>query len=289
MQSTLNRKWRSLTQRLAQRHFRFFERTLGLHVTPVHYYSPIPDTGELTAQDYARVSPLRGVDMDEPGQLARLKSWAETYGPEWTPSPNTGLSLLDAFALYAIIREQKPAHMIEVGSGESTKIALAALERNRAEGADFRFTAVEPYPAEHLRRITTPGFTLLESKVQELAPETLAQADLLFIDSSHVSRMGSDVNHLMLEVLPLLRPGALVHLHDILLPGEYWRDWIESGTKFWNESYLLHAFLLFNSAFGVHWASRFMALRNGPQLQGLCPFYLPEHRITSFWMRRREG
>lgn len=284
----LARKWRSLNQRLAVKAFPFFERALGVHVTPVHFYSPIPDTRELTAADYSRVSAMPGVDMDEAGQLRRLEGWAARYGAEYSPRPNTGLSLLDAFLLHVLVREQKPAHMIEVGSGESTKIALTALERNRAEGADFRFTAVEPYPAAHLRQIAVPGFCLEVRRVQEIAPERLAEADLLFIDSSHVSRIGSDVNHLILEVLPRLKPGAVVHVHDILLPGEYWRDWIESGTKFWNESYLLHAFLLFNSAFEVLWASRHMALRQGEALQRLCPFFEPRHRITSFWLRRRE-
>src|SRR5690606_25994821 len=101
-----------------------------------------------------------------------------------------------------------------------------------------------------------------------------------------VSRIGSDVNHEMFEIVPRLPLGCLVHWHDIVLPTNYWRDWTEGGTQFWNESYLLHAFLMFNDRFRVRWAARYMQLLHGDRLKARLPFLGDHHRLTSFWIER---
>lgn len=280
-------RWRSLNHRLALRLFPFFERWFGLHVTPVHYYSPIPDTGALPEAVFETLSDCPGIDWNLEAQLDFGRRAAASCGQEFAPVRNSGLSLSDAFVLYAMIRERKPAVMYEIGSGESTFISLAAIEKNAAEGHPCRLTAVEPYPRQALRDIAAPHFRLLERPVESLDPALFAEADLVFIDSSHVSRIGGDVNFEMLELVPRLKPGAAVHWHDIMIPRNYWREWTMAGDKFWNESYLLHAFLLFNSAFRVLWAGQYLQSRHPEALDGALGHLKPlTHRLTSLWIER---
>lgn len=282
----VKRKYRSLMHRIALGGFRFFEKYCHVHVTPVHYYSPIPDTRDLCDADFEKVFSMEGVDLDDAAQLALLEGVFAPYAEEYSPVENTGLSLLDSLILYAMVRENRPARMIEIGSGESTRISLAALERNRAEGFPCRFTAIEPYPKQWLRDADAPDFTLLEKRVETVPLDFFDDADILFIDSSHTVRLGGDVNREILEIVPGLKPGALVHWHDILIPTNYWKDWTFSGNKFWAESYLLHAFLLFNSAFRVEWASRYMLLNHFEAIAAKFDWMRDSHRCTSFWLRR---
>jgi hypothetical protein len=123
-------------------------------------------------------------------------------------------------------------------------------------------------------------------RVQDVELEAFAECDLLFIDSSHIAEVGSDVTFEQLEILPRLKPGCLVHFHDILIPGEYWRDWVKGRRFFWSEQYLLWAFLLFNSEFEVVWGARYMQLQHEAAIASALPFYTPQDRITSFWIRR---
>lgn len=283
----LKRKYGSFLYRASLKSFHFFER-LGVHVTPVHYYSPIPDTRGLDRAVFENDFSLTGVAMNEEEQLRWLESVGGKYGEEFSPRENSGLSLADSFMLYATLRERKPEMMVEIGSGESTRISLEALQKNKEEGHPCRFYAVEPYPGDYLRGIDLSWFTLIEKNVEKTDLDFLAGADVLFIDSSHVSRIGGDVNFEMLELVPRLKRGALIHWHDIMIPGNYWRDWTMEGNKFWNESYFLHAFLLFNSAFRVRWASRFMQERFFAQLQQAFPFVTETHRNSSFWVERVE-
>lgn len=283
--SVLKRKMNSLIYRLALRFFGFFER-YGLHVTPVHYYSPIPDTSTLKDEVFEKSFSMTGVAMNDAGQIDWLADVAPRYAEEFTPAGNTGLSLVDSAVLYAMIRERKPEVMVEIGSGESTRISLKALEKNREEGHQCIFYAVEPYPQPFLREFRQDWFALIPEKAEDVDIDFLSQADILFIDSSHVCRIGSDVNYELLELVPRLKKGALVHWHDIMIPGNYWQDWTMEGNKFWNESYLLHAFLLFNNAFEVRWASRYAGERLRVEMKQTFPYLTPQHRNTSFWVER---
>jgi hypothetical protein len=147
---------------------------------------------------------------------------------------------------------------------------------------------VEPHPDELLRK-GFPGLTrLVQRRAQDLGVSFYSDCDLLFIDSSHIVKAGSDVTFLVLEVLPVLPCGTVVHFHDILLPNEYWPEWIKDGGVHWNEQYFLHAFLAFNPAYEVLWASRYMHLRDADGIKQVFPFFDPgEHHITSLWLRRR--
>lgn len=267
--------------------FLFFERYLHLHVTPVHYYSPIPTLHQLDPRIFDKVYDDTGLKWNVSGQLTYLNDIFPKYLSEYTPSPNTGLSLVDSFTLYAMIREKKPKVMIEVGSGETTKISLQAIEMNDREGFECRFYAIEPYPHNYLVNLQRKNFELICKELQSVEIDFLRTADLLFIDSSHVSKIGSDVNYEILEIVPQLKKGAVIHWHDIMMPTDYWKDWTYSATKFWNESYLLHAFMLFNEAYEIVWASRYMQLHHGPLLKKHFPYFDPErHRCTSFWIKK---
>lgn len=219
-------------------------------------------------------------------QLEYLQKTFPRYKDEYTPLKNTGLSLVDAFVLYAIIREKKPRVMIEVGAGETTKISLKALQLNRNEGHSFEFYSIEPYPGEELRRIHDQNFELIDRKLQQVNIELLSSADLLLIDSSHVSKIDSDVNYEILEIIPKLKIGSLVHWHDIVIPTNYWKDWIDHGNMFWNESYMVHSFMLFNSSFKIIWAARYMQLNYFEKMKKVFSYLNNTHRLMSFWIQR---
>jgi hypothetical protein len=132
--------------------------------------------------------------------------------------------------------------------------------------------------------------SLIPSKVEEVSLDLFTElepSDVLFIDSSHVVRTGGDVTYLFLEVLPRLRPGVVVHVHDIFLPREYPREWVTEELRFWTEQYLLQAFLVFNSAFRVLFANSYVGARYATDLRETFPSS-PWWGGGSFWMQRTE-
>ncbi|WP_354043695.1 class I SAM-dependent methyltransferase [Devosia sp. UYZn731] len=229
---------------------------------------------------------MMGVDMNETGQMELLDTTFSSYADEYVPQPNGGLSLADAFALYALIRERKPRKMVEIGGGDSTLIAMRAVEKNRTEGFPCHFTCIEPYPRQFLRDAHWPDYELVTELVQNVPVAMFTDADIVFIDSSHVSKIGSDVNYEFLEIVPHTPVGCLIHWHDIVLPTNYWKDWTELSGQFWNESYMLHAFLLYNNAFSVRWAARYMQRLYPAKLHERFPYLTAGHRLSSFWVER---
>jgi predicted O-methyltransferase YrrM len=233
---------------------------------PGHFYSPLPSREEVT-EAFARGGfgpPFPGVDLNEAGQLARLERFAGWYAeqpfPE-EPAPgrrfhlaNPSYGHFDAIMLYSMLREARPRRVIEVGSGFSS---AAMLDLNdHVLGGSVAFTFIDP-DMRRLRPLLRDGdagrVTLIERRVQEVPLETFAalgEGDVLFIDSSHVSKVGSDVNRLYFDVLPALAPGVLVHIHDVAGNLEYPREWFDEGRA-WNEQYLLRAFLMHNSSYRV--------------------------------------
>ncbi|HEV8580878.1 MAG TPA: class I SAM-dependent methyltransferase [Thermoanaerobaculia bacterium] len=267
----------------------------GFHVTPVHFYEPIPDTRELGAELWSRQSALAGIDMRVDAQLALLAELGR-YASELEDVPfekprsetefyldNPMFGGTDALVLYAMLRHAKPRRIVEVGSGHSTLLARRAVAANQGG----RITCIEPYPPDFLRRLDVE---LIAEKVQTVGYsvfESLAANDVLFIDSSHVVRCGGDVNFLFLEVLPRLAPGVIVHVHDVFLPREVPREWVMDLHHFWTEQYLLHAFLIFNSGFRVLLANAFLGAQHAEAFQRAFP------RSTwwggaSFWMQRQD-
>ncbi|MBF0522983.1 MAG: class I SAM-dependent methyltransferase [Candidatus Omnitrophica bacterium] len=284
----LNRRGlREVYRRTLPNLFGFFEKFFHLHVTAEDYYSPIPTTYELTDDTYQKILPSSGINWNTVGQQALLQKVSSQYQDEFVPYQNVGLSLADAFILYAMVREQKPRHIVEIGMGESTKIIFQALKKNKEEGHLFKFSSIDPDPPgkEFFDFCEKEDIEFIKKKVQDVDSRFFADTDLLFIDSSHVSKIDSDVNKEILEIIPSLKKGALVHWHDIWMPKNYPKAWI-AHNKFWNEGYLVHAFLLFNDAFQIVWASKFMQINYEQDIQKQLPFYKPNHSITSFWIER---
>jgi predicted O-methyltransferase YrrM len=270
---------------LAHRARALVERHFGIHVGRVHFYSPIPELRELDPSISTHVKSCPGIDFREVYQRDLLETLTKTFAVEFTPEENIGLSKVDAFLLYALIRSRRPGKIVEVGAGESTKIILTALEKNVAEGFPCRLTSIDPFPPGYLRAIDASHFDLRAQRVQEIPEGFFHDTDLLFIDSSHVSKIGSDVNYEILSIVPQLKVGALVHWHDIMLPQDYPMDWIARGM-YWNESYLVHAFMLFNDAFQTVWAARYMQVHHGDALRRVFPYFETDHRLSSFWIER---
>ena len=277
----------------------------GVHVVPVHFYQPIPDTRELGSAPWSGRSELPGVSMNEGLQLELLSRFSAEYKAEYDAFPreralephryfvnNGAFESVDGEVLYCMIRHFRPRRIFEIGSGNSTYLSAQAVVKNRDEtGRECELVAFEPYPNETLRA-GFPGLArLVEAKAQDIPLSKFAElddGDILFIDSSHVLKIGSDVQYLYLEVLPRLRPGVVVHVHDIFLPEEYPRKWVMEQQTFWNEQYLLQAFLAFNDAFDVHWAGSYMHLKHPEKLEAAFASYDREtRRPGSFWMRRR--
>ena len=235
-------------------------------VPPGHFYSPLPSKTEaLEAFDRGGFGPpFPGLDLNEAGQFERLERFADWYPEQPFPEQptagrrfhldNPSYGHYDAIMLYGMMREARPRRIIEVGSGFSS---AAMLDLNPILlGGHAQFTFIDP-DMTRLRPLLQPddaaNVTLIEQRVQDVPLSTFAalQAhDVLFIDSSHVSKIGSDVNRLFFDVLPSLAPGVLIHLHDIAGNLEYPRHWLEEGRA-WNEQYLLRAFLMHNTAYRV--------------------------------------
>jgi hypothetical protein len=266
--------------------FYFLEKVLKVHITPVHFYSPIPHVGSIEPSSFSKINDCVGLDFQEVAQIRFIEDIAVKYADEFCPSENIGLSKVDAYFLYSMIRNKAPKLFIEIGSGESTKISLKALEANKADGNDFKFIAVEPYPKSYLKDLESESFTLLVKKVQEVPVSMFHNADILFIDSSHVSKFGSDVNYELMDIVPLLKVGSIIHWHDIMIPGDYPKSWVVDNRIFWNESYMVHIFMLFNKTFKIIWASKYMQIKYPELLAQKFTFFSPNQQMSSFWIER---
>jgi hypothetical protein len=289
---------------LARRTFSFWEK-LGLHLTYVHYYEPIPDTRSLNDAVWNRSTELPGIKMNSSFQAQLLRQLSAAYRETWEALPRNGASKPaqfflgnewfdsgDAEILHGIIRRFKPRHLYEIGAGFSSLLAAQAISENREEDYSYscEHVAIEPFPPPFLSEGNN-GISLLPKKVQQIPLDAFARLernDVLFIDSSHVVTIGSDVQYEYLEILPRLKPGVLVHCHDIFLPAEYPKDWVLGCHRFWNEQYLLQAFLTHNSEFEVLWAGSYMHLKHPDLLAAAIPSYKQEEcHPKSFWIRRK--
>ena len=281
---------------------------LGALPLPVHYYSPVPDLPDLERRKvWGRRSPLAGIDFREGAQVEYLLELGRAHGHEcaWpfaaTPDPhqfhldNTCFSFGCAAALHAVLRRHRPRRVIEVGSGHSSRVISAALQANARESAPpARYTVIDPYPGQPIASL--PSLTRLVAERVELTDpalfDELGHDDVLFIDSSHMVKIGGDVNFLFLEVLPRLAPGVIVHVHDIGLPYEYAKVYYTNPAfrVFWTEAYLLQAFLACNDRFEILLAMGYLMEEHKPSFRAAFPHYDPVRSPNgsgSFWFRRK--
>src|SRR5690606_1842332 len=167
---------------------------------------------------------------------------------------NSAYAYSDAIHLYCMLRHLKPRKLIEVGSGHSSCVTLDTNELFL--GGSVETTFIEPYPELFMSLIKESDrakINIVPTRLQDVDLslfETLQANDILFIDSTHVSKINSDVNYIFFEILPRLASGVYIHFHDIFFPFEYPKAWVYEGRA-WNEAYILRAFLQYNNAFSV--------------------------------------
>jgi len=295
--------------------FGFFHvvEKLGYHITLNHFYSPIPDTGELRKNPdiWERESNLAGIDLNIEVQKFCLKEIIGNYSKEVDfsvrVSPdeqqcyfsyyNAPFKAVDAEALYGMVRYYKPKKIIEIGGGGTTILSAQAIRKNRSERFDTKLITIEPYPVEQFRG--RPYLTkeieglnkIIKKKVQNIPLsffKLLNENDIFFVDSSHVVKIGNDVCYEYLEILPNLSKGVIVHIHDIFFPREYLKKWIlEAKNQIWNEQYLLQAFLTFNNSFEILWCGSYFHYKYPSMLEKMIKNYNRNTVIPgSIWIRK---
>jgi hypothetical protein len=272
---------------------------------PVHFYSPVPDIPDLHARKvWNHRSRMEGIDFAPERQLTFMAEIGERFGREcdWPHksvdplafhTDNSGFSYGCATSLHCILRHYKPRRVIEVGSGNSTRVIAGALRRNKDEGHAADFMVVDPYPGEDTKRI--PEITRFEVERVELVDpslfDELGENDVLFVDSGHTVRIGGDVNFMILDVLPRLKPGVVVHFHDIPMPFEYNEVYFTNPAfrMFWTESYLLQAFLALNESYETLMALSWIMTDHVQEFAKAYPHYNPAIHVntsSSYWIRR---
>jgi len=234
---------------------------------------------------------MYGVDIDASKGAAQANDLIAAYRPgidrlvngetEYNPK-NKGFNPLDAAILYAMIRRNKPRRIVEIGSGMSTVVILSAIRDGRITSS---LTCIEPYLPDYLEQHRDEITEIIEKPLQEVSPDLftgLERDDVLFIDSTHVVRFDSDVVYEVLEILPQLKEGVIVHVHDIFFPDNYPENWLTRFRYFWAEQYMLQAFLCMNHSFKIE-----VPLHAVKNLVSLENFLENDETPTgSLWMRR---
>jgi len=261
---------------------------------PGHYYSPLlneKDIPETIPVNYYDEIP--GVDLNEGFQRNLLEKLKFFYSENLFPFSKNAASRYyfdndyfgysDAIFLNVIIRKYKPKQIVEIGSGFSSAVMLETNEKYR--NGEMRLQFIEPYPEERLLQLIGKDENCLVVKdfVQNVADEiwdSLEEDDILFIDSSHVSKYCSDVNFLFFHVLPRLKPGVIIHIHDIFFPFGYPVEWLKQGRS-WTEAYLLRAFLQYNKNFEIILFTSFLEGKYRTWFESNMPLCLKTHKTIS--------
>jgi hypothetical protein len=267
---------KSLLLRLHRRLYPLLDRA-GIHLLPKHYYSPVPDHAWLRSHPEAWQRPLE-LDWNLDEQLAWLEEVMRGHEDEARaldvdPELGQGYGAVEEQVLYGFVRSWRPERIVEVGGGVSTGVMAAASARNERPS---EITTIEPFPRPALQRL---GGVKLLRQLSQLVPATvfasLAAGDLLFVDSTHVAKTGSDVVRLYLEIVPALAAGVYVHVHDVTLPYLFHRTF---GNDFydWQESALVFALLTGNAGLRVRCCLSALHYERQDELRRLFPGYQPQ-------------
>lgn len=248
-------------------------RACGFELVRRHYYSPIPfDTPR---EAWNRRSPLTGLEFDVDAQI----EWFERVTKHvsgWTPPVSEMLGPIDADVLYGAIKELSPRRVVELGSGTSSEIISRALGRPHE--------IYDPVPNE---RTTLPVNRVSATDVPLDVFRGLEAGDVLFVDTTHTVKTGGDVNRIVLDYLPILAPGVVVHIHDVFLPFEYPYEWALEG-RLWAEQYLVQAFLIGNPAWRVLCCNMAVTVDHRDRVAAAVPrFSEASGPPASFWMQRQ--
>ena len=234
---------------------------------PGHFYSPIVALRGIKKREKQiwpekKSTVLPNINLNLKSQTSLVQTFKKYYD-ELPFSENKSVnryyfkniffSYTDGIILYSIIRHFKPTRIIEVGSGFSSALML---DTSGLFKLNLKLTFIEPYP-KRLKSLLTKtdkkNIEIKEAKIQDIDISNfkiLEKNDILFIDSTHISKTGSDVNFILFNILPILKPGVLIHFHDIFFPFEYSKNWVYQGRS-WNESYILRAFLMNNNNYEI--------------------------------------
>jgi hypothetical protein len=274
-----------------------------LFFPPGHFYSPVVDPrlleGRIPKVREPVLRDLPGIDLDL-DRMTRLWQHRVAAHARTTPFPegpapshryhftNPAFGYGDAIILRAMILHHRPRRLIEIGSGWSSACTLDAVSEGRLE---TELTFIEPYP-DLLHTVLREGdrerVEIVPLPVQDVPLarfDELGADDILFIDSTHVVKTGSDVVHELGEILPRLKSGVVIHFHDVFYPFEYPHEWAIEENRSWNELYALRAFLAFNEAFEIVFFNDFFAQLARPVLERDCPLFL-KNTGASLWLRR---
>lgn len=268
----------------------------GFQLVYASYDSPIPDLASLPPAFFDRPSPLRGITFSEAVQIEFLEQQLADFCREFDPPKsaaesgphrfylrNSTYESVDAELLYAMVRQFQPRRIMELGSGFSTLIIREALARDQTAVADVLRT-YDPYRSD----LVPPEIAVTAQAAQDIPEarfEELEADDLLFVDTSHTVKLGGDVNRIVLDILPTLRPGVIVHFHDIFLPFPYSRGHL-ADAHFWTEQYLLQAFLSGNPDWEVLFGAFAVARAAPDRLAAVVPSFGPGVNPGAFWIRR---
>jgi hypothetical protein len=273
---------------------------LKVGIMPIrnHYYEPLFDKRNLS-KPLSDNRQLPGIDWNIPGQIELLDEFH--FSNELANIPNHNVDDLsfnfnngafepgDAEYWYNLIRLKKPKKIIEVGSGHSTKMAQLAIKQNEKENDRYacEHVCIEPYEMPWLEKLDVEVIREKVENVNKDIFKTLNSNDILFIDSSHMIRPQGDVLFEYLELFPTLNDGVIVHVHDIFSPKDYPEEWVLGEVKFWNEQYLLEAFLTYNSSWKIIGALNFLHHNYYELLKDKCNRLTPKFEPGSFYIQRR--
>ena len=270
-------------------------KKIGVFPIIDHFYEPFFNHKTLTG-DFSKIRNLPSIDFREQEQLDLLKSFKFQKDFQSFLDSEADLKTLRSFSitngsygagdaeiLFNFLRLKKPSKIIEIGSGNSTKVIEAALKLNIKEGSNPKFTCIEPYKpwlksTEHIK--------ILRSKLEQTSldwTKELSDGDFLFIDSSHMIRPQGDVLYEYLEIIPTLNPGVFVHVHDIFSPRDYPETWLKKDVKFWNEQYLLETLLSNSNRYKVIASLNYLAKDYFEELKKVCPHLNAKHEPAAFY------
>ncbi len=273
---------------------------LGVFPIRDHYHEPMFNPIYLR-KSLREDRDLMAIDFNLAEQLTLLDKFNYNDELEQFPMENNGDGIFyynngyfesgDAEYLYNIIRLYKPARIIEVGGGYSTLMAINALKKNKEENKDYecKYICIEPYERPWLENLGVRIIRDIVERVDKALFTELDRNDILFIDSSHIIRPQGDVLFAYLEVFPILKPGVLVHIHDIFTPKDYQDEWVIEEVILWNEQYLLEAFLSFNKEYRILGALNYLKHHYPDKLEAKCPILkrnLESAEPGSFWLAR---
>ncbi|MEO6327866.1 MAG: class I SAM-dependent methyltransferase [Ginsengibacter sp.] len=278
----------------------------GYHISLNHFYHPIPNLSDLGENYWKQKSLLEGINTNLHCQSDLLTEFNEQFSNEFNAFPlykenvnnpweyyiqNHNFTSVDGEILYSMIRKYLPENIVEIGSGYSTFLISKALLYNKKCNEKYlsNFTSIEPYPREFFKTTIPLLDTIIEKPIQQVEStlfKNLKENDILFIDSTHVMKYGSDVEFELFNILPGLQKGVIIHFHDIFWPVNYPKKWVIENGWFWNEQHFLQSFLMYNDSFEILWSSSIMHTNFPSALADIFTSYSDKENPGSLWLRK---